>query len=822
MATDHASPTGFPVETAGVITRRLVALLRFTALMIRSAVTARGNGHRSSMTLLLLAFASASHSQVTYDGTTTQLTLPTLMIGKAVYSSVVVDIGMIVSGPSGTHANGTIDSYDPASNQLTVQTVVVGSVTYHNVVATVRNLISIGSVSGADSYQGGQLTIGAVQVGATVYTGVRVAVPAMSVVSVAGGMPAATIDQYDAPTSTLIIPAVQVGTAVYTNVTVNTAGSAIESIGGKTSPANCGLKSGGSGCPATVFSVSTNALSIVAAPTAGVPYASIGMTLTGVPSGGFYYKYTSQGDAVTGVNVGWQAFTPNTTDTGEAVLQFDNPGLQGSGGYASTVTLEVCLDAQCQTPVAGSPQVVVVTYTVTGNAVSDGSWNTQPQSLNLESPSTGPALTTSVTVTSYELPPYGAFLNLTAADPAIIQNNSFLGTSYANAYADGVYTLTLASPAQLGPGIYNDPLTVSACFDRACTKQPMGSPWAIPFTYTVTASAGREFQQRILPLSAQAMAADPAGKNLYIATWDYNGTPNPRLFQVDAATGATLAQVPLPGYPRRVVVSPDGAYVYVVLLDQTTNTALIVRVVVATGVIDVQIPFPQLDSFVADLEVSPTSSRTIAVSYTYVNPTVSAFRSDAIYDDGVARPNILQTGTTSDGYDVIQWSADGNTLYIASGNLYASPVTAAGLGPEAQVLSLSYGDGFSGFFHQLGGLLYSDGGAVVDPATATPLGRYALQTPTTTSTAPAALSQVLADPSSGRAFAVYEDSNLNGVLYTLQSYSLTQYTPIWIARFPSQIYSPVRWGTNGLAFIMNSPSAAPYSVVLINGSFVAP
>jgi hypothetical protein len=142
---------------------------------------------------------------------------------------MVVTVGKIVSGPTGTGPNGTEASYNPANNVLTIPAGIVGTTTYYNVGVTVGSLISIDDVAGADIYSGGKLTIPSVQVlGGFTYTNVVITVGA--IIGVAGGMPAVTQDVYNAATNRLTIPAVLVGNRVYTNVTI-TPGT-ILSIGG--------------------------------------------------------------------------------------------------------------------------------------------------------------------------------------------------------------------------------------------------------------------------------------------------------------------------------------------------------------------------------------------------------------------------------------------------------------------------------------------------------------------------------------------------------------------------------------------------------------
>jgi len=74
-------------------------------------------------------------------------------------------------------------------------------------------------VSGADSFDGRDLTIGSVQLpDGTVHNDVVITVGKL--IGVAGGMPSSTQDQFNATTGQLLIPAVEYQGHVYTNVTI--------------------------------------------------------------------------------------------------------------------------------------------------------------------------------------------------------------------------------------------------------------------------------------------------------------------------------------------------------------------------------------------------------------------------------------------------------------------------------------------------------------------------------------------------------------------------------------------------------------------------
>ncbi len=201
------------------------------------------------MVLSLLASAFQAHGTDTYGPGANQLEVPSLGIANAMYSNVVLTFGSVVTAPSGASPNGTHDSYNPIDSQLTVPAVLLDTTTYYNAVVTVAELASIGSVIGADTYDGTNLTISCVHLGQTAYFNVVVAVTLANVTAVHRGMPLEACDQYDTSTHQLTIPAVQYGTKVYTNVVVNVGLGNVVSVGAP--PAGAYTVSGAvSGLPA--------------------------------------------------------------------------------------------------------------------------------------------------------------------------------------------------------------------------------------------------------------------------------------------------------------------------------------------------------------------------------------------------------------------------------------------------------------------------------------------------------------------------------------------------------------------------------------------
>jgi hypothetical protein len=175
---------------------------------------------------MLLAFAcvagsSASFGSDTYNAVTHQLTIPELQFGNVTFWDAVVTPGKLV-GIAGGAPKGFWDAYivlPGAGDELTAPSVVDGATTYTNVTAIITNMTSVGSVSGADSYDGTYLYIPSVLAGNKLYSYVVLTVSGVD--SLQSGLPERSIDTYDLTTRELEIPAVQVGGRAFTNAAVS-------------------------------------------------------------------------------------------------------------------------------------------------------------------------------------------------------------------------------------------------------------------------------------------------------------------------------------------------------------------------------------------------------------------------------------------------------------------------------------------------------------------------------------------------------------------------------------------------------------------------
>ncbi len=167
--------------------------------------------------IALLLLGSKVFAVDSYSGGV--LTMPTLAIGNATLSSVAVQVATIVTLPSGSSPNGTVDRYDPTTGHLTVQSVDYAGETFYNVVVTVKSLVSIGGLSGGDTYANGAVSIPFVRLlNGPLFGGAVVS--QFKIDSAGGGMPLYEQDVYNAATHELTITAIEVGGKVYTNAVI--------------------------------------------------------------------------------------------------------------------------------------------------------------------------------------------------------------------------------------------------------------------------------------------------------------------------------------------------------------------------------------------------------------------------------------------------------------------------------------------------------------------------------------------------------------------------------------------------------------------------
>jgi hypothetical protein len=564
-------------------------------------------------------------------------------------------------------------------------------------------------------------------------------------------------------------------------------------------------------------------VSATVGPTDATPNLEVHLSVANPPTSGLYYTTTFAATAVGSASVIWQPSLVNGAQSGNLEIVLDTPELMGSGTYHDTVMVHVCTDSKCVSEISGSPVSVAVTYVVTGNAVSDAGYAILPTSIALEAPSNGAAPTATANVTAYDVPPYGAYVFYASQSGGPVASMSFKQTSAGvepYAYGTGTLTVNMKSPANLGPGVYNDVVTLSICYDATCTKPATGTPFKIPVTFTVTASAGREFQEQVINQNLTALAVDPTGQILYGTTAPVQtpgGTTPSQLIKINPTNAAITTLLSLPAAVSQIAVSQDSSYLYLLTqawsTQQLTPAIEVLRVRTSDLSIDQTVPLTSIQTSTSQIAVSPLDPNTWSAAI-QSQPDVWTV---TIYDGQMARPNAWSVASNVVYGNQALWSSDASTLYILDANLNAAPISASGIGSGAQLQTGSAaqrGFDFGGNLQLAGGLIYSANGQVLDPTKNTIIGQYSL---------PAAIpyAALTIDTTNNRIFASYSVTVNDVAAGTIESYDLSGFTPTWIARLPVGT-QPLRWGSNGLAWLGPGSAMGQQALYLISGTFVAP
>jgi len=387
---------------------------------------------------------------------------------------------------------------------------------------------------------------------------------------------------------------------------------------------------GDRGSPTPSFRLSTNSLTFSAAsPGAYVPPQSIGATVSGVSGGTLYFRIAISGTAVQTVS----NVTITSATTGVASVLPVSSATLGIGTHRSTITVTACLnDPNCASGVlAGSPQVVDVTYQIGGLVTSPPSVNFSviegdtpaAASVNVSGRLLSGSLSTDVQYTGST----SGWLSVTPA-----------GTTSLPA------TLQL-SAARLPVGSYSALVNLGA----------NGNALPLPVNYSVVPNLG---------VSTSSVS--------FSAVRGQVSMPAPAVVSVTAARGAPVSLAPTvvygPGASGWLNVTGSSAPGNVSIVPNTTN--------LTSGA-----------TYTASVSIEPTQGGTapvINVSYTVgtsvlrISPASHAFSIDS--SSTGADQYLKRLVTTNDTGAALNWTAVSSAPWLS--------VTSSGVSGDAATLDL--------------------------------------------------------------------------------------------------------------------------------------
>lgn len=284
---------------------------------------------------------------------------------------------------------------------------------------------------------------------------------------------------------------------------------------------------GGGGNPPAVatMSVSPTQIAVSASLTDAAPTADVTVLLSNPdPTKDYYLAYNATDNGVDSVSM-----VDSQEARATARIAFKAPGLVGPGEFTDTVSLAVCLDAQCAQHIAGSPKDVTVKYTVnlaapTLNSVSPGSVTAGGRDFTLTLIGSGFWTGSIVQWNGNDRPT--TFVSSTELTARI---------SSADIVAPGTATVTVTNPAT--PALVSAAATVSivpASKDAAAFQIDPGHGGFIQFA-SVTLPAASKWSVDVGGTASYALIAD--GK-VFVTV---QGPSDPcALLALDQATGAVV------------------------------------------------------------------------------------------------------------------------------------------------------------------------------------------------------------------------------------------------------------------------------------------
>ena len=229
------------------------------------------------------------------------------------------------------------------------------------------------------------------------------------------------------------------------------------------------------------------------------------------------------------------------------------------------------------------------------------------------------------------------------------------------------------SGAKSGSGsLVIGPLTQTTTFSLSCAATATASTGQNNVTVTATAptpaptasevvSNSGETSLSYFDIDAQAadLAWDPTHSQLLVVTQATSPLAPNSLVAIDPTTGTMMQAVSLGATPSAVAISADGLYAYVGLAGG------VIRRFLAAGLSpDITFSVGNASSAIGEIDVSPISAHTIAVVASDLGGDTSGYYDLAIFDDGVARPEVLTNSSLN--YSA-SWSSDASQVFVSGG-----------------------------------------------------------------------------------------------------------------------------------------------------------
>jgi hypothetical protein len=392
----------------------------------------------------------------------------------------------------------------------------------------------------------------------------------------------------------------------------------------------------------------------------------------------------------------------------------------------------------------------------------------------------------------------------------LVLGSDFVPTSVVQWNGTPLATTYYGSIQLFGQVTASELATAGAAAVTVVNPAPGGGT-SSPATFTVIAAG--QYTVDTLNQAANDLVWDPVNQVIYLSVPSTASANGNTISVQNPATGTIVSTQFAGSEPDVLALSASSTYLYAGL----DGSASVQRFKLPDLGADVSYSLGNNGSgpyFALDLQAAPSNSHTSAVTLGSTGSSPEALGGVVIYDDATPRPTMAPGFGTYGGslYDSLQWGSDDSVLYANNNedsafDFFVLDVNSQGVTPRQD-----YPNAFTKYYirihYDLGTqLVYGDDGSVVTPSTGLPAGVFQ------------ASGVMVPDSSLNAAFFAGQTNFQSGTGdITIESFNLTQFTPVAEISIPNVNGNPVRlirWGQNGLAF--NTDAGQVY---ILSGPFV--
>lgn len=383
---------------------------------------------------------------------------------------------------------------------------------------------------------------------------------------------------------------------------------------------------------------------------------------------------------------------------------------------------------------------------------------------------------------------------------------------------------TLLSNGQLQATIPASDLTAAIQASIAVTNPGPGGGTSNSLQFSVNPALAAGNQIDVFPTGGNDLAWSSQSQKIYVSQPAIQGYQSNSIAVVDPVAGTVTVSPFIGSDPARLSISNDNQFLYVGMNGENSVQRLLLPALTPDIIWHLGADPFSGPYFAMDLPSAPGLPHTTAVSLANFDISPSS-AGVVIYDDATPRPtSALGWNSSSYSYASLVWGPDATTLYAPPQSFptdfYVLSVNSSGVS-----VSKDYPDAFTfptsdfGIHYDNGtGLIYCDGGQILDPSDGTTVGNFN------------ASGIAVPDSTLDLVFFLGQTSAQVGTSsYTLQAYDQQKFTLVDSLTISNVVGTPtdlIRWGTNGLAFStrVGAPDAyfgvGPGQLYTLRGTFV--